>query len=205
MNRACPEKKQELLHKSLLTFFRGPNLHIFLFVLHNKTNLSLRILDWLVTNYSKKNNVTYTLPDKKKFNLYLSYKAQLKAFSKKQFDPFCRRERLLFTPTHKVEDELYPPFLTTVGQLNFFRWAIQHGVLKYALDNLQHIENDMLVSIQHRYKKTKKSHHHQQLPSPPPPNNNNNNAKPLKKRKELSKNAAHQCQKTYGPISLTFH
>jgi hypothetical protein len=37
----------------------------------------------------------------------------------------------------------YPMFQTTVGKLNFFRWAIEKGVLNYITLNLQKIEAAM--------------------------------------------------------------
>merc|ERR1711934_107124 len=113
-------------------------------IINSKNEISLRIIDWFVTNYAKKNNIIYNLQFKKdkeikkiRFVVYLNYKAQLKAYSKKQFDPFCRRDRISFY--YKDTEEL----ITTVGQLNFFRWAIEHKVLNYIQDNLKYIEEDM--------------------------------------------------------------
>jgi hypothetical protein len=40
----------------------------------------------------------------------------------------------------------YPLFQTTVGKLNFFRWAIERGVLQYIKDNLKTIESAMNAS-----------------------------------------------------------
>ena len=116
----------------------------------NKHKMSLRILDWFVTNYSKKYNITYQvkLNDKiKNFIVYLDYKSQLKAYSKKQFDPFCRRERILFFDHDGKE------IITTVGQLNFFKWSLENDILDYILDNFDVIENDMNNSLRNLYKK----------------------------------------------------
>ena len=112
---------------------------------------SLRILDWFVTNFSKKNNINYELflenNQKKNFIVYLDYKSQLKAYSKKQFDPFCRRERISFIDHDNNE------LITTVGQLNFFRWAIENNILEYIIENYEIIENDMNNSLRNLYKK----------------------------------------------------
>ena len=89
--------KTLLLLESLLTYFSN-NINFLNSIISQKETLSLRILDWLVTNYSKKLNIVYKLEingDVKYFNIYLEYKNQLKAYSKKYFDPFCRRERIL--------------------------------------------------------------------------------------------------------------
>lgn len=116
----------------------------------NKPKISLRILDWFVTNYSKKFNIAYQVElnsKKKNFIVYLDYKSQLKAYSKKQFDPFCRRERILFFDHEGKE------IITTVGQLNFFRWSIENNILDYILEHFDVIENDMNNSLRNLYKK----------------------------------------------------
>jgi len=137
---------------SLTQFFQiKNNLNKMLKVVYGKSTISLRILDWFVTNYSKKHNTSYDLIDKdssvKKFIVFIDYKSQLKAYSKKQFDPFCRRERISFYDHDNNE------IITTVGQLNFFRWSIENNILKYVEENLKIIENDMNNSIRHIYKK----------------------------------------------------
>jgi hypothetical protein len=148
--------KQDLLMYSLTDFFRNQqHLQKMLPIIYGESNISLRILDWFVTNYSKKNNIVIdqVLPNgrNKKFIVYLDYKSQLKAYSKKQFDPFCRRERILFLDNNKNGIE------TTVGQLNFFRWSIENRIIDYVEEHLQEIENDMNQSIRNLYKKNKNS------------------------------------------------
>ena len=73
-------------------------------------------------------------------NVFQSYKSQLKAYSKKKFDPFCRRNRINFNCNGKIID-------TTIGQLNFFKWAINNLILDYILINKKDIENDMNTSL----------------------------------------------------------
>ena len=77
-------------------------------------------------------------PESKQFNIYYSYKTQLKSYSKKQFDPFCRRDRLEF----KINND---SIISTVGQLNFFKWAINNSVLDYINIHYKEIENDMNI------------------------------------------------------------
>jgi hypothetical protein len=71
----------------------------------------------------------------------------LKAYSKKLFDPFCRRERISFIDHDNNE------LITTVGQLNFFRWAIENKIVEYITENYEDIETDMNVSLRNLYKK----------------------------------------------------
>jgi hypothetical protein len=101
-------------------------------ILAGDSRVSLRLLDWLVTNYAKKHNVSYLATGNRHVVVYLAYKSHLKAYSKKMFDPFCRWKRIQFMGLD-----------TTVGQLNFFEWAIQDEVLKYLEENYDAIHADM--------------------------------------------------------------
>ena len=138
--------KQELIVSSLQKFYAGrTDMKEILPILQGTSDLSLRLVDWFVTNYAKKHNTAYIL-EGQEFLVYMNYKSQLKAYSKKLFDPFCRRERILF----QVPEE--EPFVTTVGKLNFFRWAIEKGVLTYLTLNNQLIENDMNKAMKEQTK-----------------------------------------------------
>jgi hypothetical protein len=144
--------KKDLLMQSLISFFMNRiNLDKIIPIITGKSKISLRILDWFVTNFSKKNNINYELflgnNQKKNFIVYLDYKSQLKAYSKKNFDPFCRRERISFIDHDNNE------LITTVGQLNFFRWSIENNILLYVNENYDIIEKDMNLSLKNLYKK----------------------------------------------------
>lgn len=118
------------------------NKNVLINILNNNFNISLRIIDWFVTNYCKKYNI-FWVENNQRFVVYLNYKLQLKAYSKKYFDPFCRRERIFFH--YKNEDYLE----TTVGQLNFFKWIIEHNIINYIKNNYEDIESDMQNTIKH--------------------------------------------------------
>jgi hypothetical protein len=119
------ECKPELVISSLQRFYSShPEINKVLTYLTGDAPLSLRIIDWFVTKYSRKNFVRYPL-NGQDFLVYLSYKGQLKAYSKQYFDPNCRRERIMFKiPGHEQ-------FMTTIGKLNFFRWALESKILDY--------------------------------------------------------------------------
>jgi len=119
------ECKPELVIASLQRFYANhPEIEKVLTYLNGEAPLSLRIIDWFVTKYSRKGFVRYPL-NGQEFLVYLSYKGQLKAYSKQYFDPNCRRERIMFTiPGHEQ-------FMTTIGKLNFFRWALESKILDY--------------------------------------------------------------------------
>ena len=152
--------KEETLINFLLIFYKNKT-SILKDIINQKTPLSLRLLDWLVTNYSKKYNIIYPLSsngDTIYFNIYLSYKNQLKAYSKKFFDPFCRQKRIIINCNtfkwREYNDEPIPEdcLVSTVGQLNFFRWFLENKIFDFALINVKLIDTDMNNTI---YNKTK--------------------------------------------------
>ena len=135
-------------------------------ILKNERDVSLRSIDWFITNYSKKNNIYYLIYETSKLrptfmennnlfrenlNVYHSYKSQLRAYSKKKFDPFCRRDRILFILDKENR------FETTVGQLNFFRWALSNLIIDYIEEHKKEIEDDMNTCLKLFKKKGKKS------------------------------------------------
>ena len=135
------ENKNKLLMDKINLFFENEgNKKILINILNNNFNISLRIIDWFVTNYCKKYNI-FWVENNQRFVVYLNYKLQLKAYSKKFFDPFCRRERIFF---HYKEEEYLE---TTVGQLNFFKWIIEHNIINYIKNNYEDIEFDMQNTI----------------------------------------------------------
>lgn len=174
--------RKAVLFESLQRFYKEGD-HLEQFTRHTskraEQTISLRLLDWLVTNYAKSKNVVYTVTDpdtgsEKTFNVYMEYKAQLKAYSKRFFDPFCRRERVEIVNHDGVPQE------TTVGQLNFLRWCIKSGVVRFALDNRELIEADMVCVSKMR----PKTHDG--------------------KRQELSRAAIKACTKTYCHVTVRF-
>jgi len=146
-----------LLLESLHNYYRKPyNRDKLVYILNSSDSISLRSIDWFITNYSKKKNTYYIVYEDKdgipsfndidnkyrnNMNVFHSYKSQLKAYSKKKFDPFCRRDRLLF----KIDDD--HSVETTIGQLNFFKWAISNLIIDYIELNKDCIEQDMNLSL----------------------------------------------------------
>ncbi len=144
---------KDLLMISLSKFYNvKSNINKIIPLVDQKSEISLRLVDWFVTNYSKKNNTVITKEKNGNiihFNVYLSYRNQLKAYSKEKFDPFRRNEHIIFY--HDIEKSIE----TTHGQLNFFRWVIQNDILEYIQENLTVIETDMLSTQKHNQNKKK--------------------------------------------------
>ena len=123
------------------------NLEKLLPILQSTSQISLRLVDYFVTNYAKKMNTSFMMSGKH-FLVYFNYKRELNAYSKRLFDPFCRRERIMFQ-ARGVE-----PFVTTVGQLNFFRWFIEKQILEYITENRETIEKDMNSTLKQHYSRS---------------------------------------------------
>ena len=133
---------KDLLMTSLSKFYSNKtNFGKIVPIIEGRSPISLRLIDWFVTNFSKKMNTVITYEKNNNvihFNVYLSYRSQLKAYSKQQFDPFRRRDRITFISVDQQSLE------TTIGQLNFFRWVLQNDILDYVALHLDDIEQDMI-------------------------------------------------------------
>ena len=129
-----------LLLNKLLEFYKDiENLDKMLGIINGDSKISLRIVDWFVTNYAKKFYTTYELKTQndRRFKVYIDYKLKLKAYSKKRFDPFCRWDRINIP---YKEDTVVQ---TTIGQLNFFKWALDNEIINFIDENFDKIEKDM--------------------------------------------------------------
>ena len=169
------QARRNTLFDSLKSFYScGDHLEQLTQVLGKNPPVSLRTIDWLVTNYSKADNRYVTSEGcLTPTNIYIAYKAAQGSVKKKLMDPFCRRERIMFNNSRGEE------FVTTLGQLNFFRWAMKHGILQYAIENAKDIERHMLETT-----------------AKPALTTNATNTKKRQKRKELSRAANKSCTRT---------
>jgi len=114
--------KSDILLQSIARFYEDPiNGQLLIDILRHKRGISLRNLEYFVTNYAKKTNLSYTV-GKKLFTVHLAYKSSLDGYSKKLFDPFCRTERIQFSV-------LGEEITTTVAQLNFIKWCITNDII----------------------------------------------------------------------------
>ena len=118
--------KSEIILQSLYQYYlkdNNTNLNIVLPILLGQSKLSISLFNWFITNYIKKNNINIKIKNKE-IDLYLQYKLQLKSYKKILFDPFSRSKRIKFYLDNTLEKYL----ITTIGQLNFFRWIIDNGI-----------------------------------------------------------------------------
>ena len=100
------------------------------------SRISLRALDWLVINYSKKHKIALVNDQSHLLSVYDDYRAWLRYWKRGLFDAFRRGPRVFFEHKGYV-------YSTTVAQLNFLYWCEKNGILHYAISHLDEIEADM--------------------------------------------------------------
>jgi hypothetical protein len=128
--------QENMILKSMENFYTHDiNINLFLNIISVESSISIRLIDYFVTKYSKLHKISYKYNDET-INVYTSYKQQLKAFQKKHFDPFSRGERIPYFMSDTC-------IITTIGQLNFFRWFISKNILEYIVTNHVVIDYNM--------------------------------------------------------------
>ncbi len=160
---------------SLLQFYAEPE-HIkqLYLLISGEDKISLRLLEWTVINYAKNESLVINNSTTDRFPVHVSYKATLSGYSKEQFDPCCRTERIGIPYLNKI-------LKTTVAQMNFIRWVIDNKILDYIRENYSAIFKDM----KQRNKTVKKK-------APAATTDENGAKKPeIKTRKRRGDGAAH--------------
>lgn len=102
--------------------------------IEHKGPVSLRIIEWFVTNYSK-----IYFPDI--YRKYISYRNNWK---RPLFDCFARQGRRSVLIYLHFEDRKYP---TTVAQLHYLVWAYLNSVLKHCVALETAIEDHMVQTL----------------------------------------------------------
>jgi hypothetical protein len=131
---------------SLMVFFKEQAHFSILqeFIMSNKSRdnkLSIGLLDWFNVNYAPEYNIEYIKNDKN-ILVWQSYNSALSGYSKALFDPFARGSKKGKTIT--ITDNNIT-LVTTLCQLNYFRWAIKNGVIDYVKMHVDHIYTDMIT------------------------------------------------------------
>jgi len=202
--------QNDLLMKNLMIFYENKeNLKKMMCIINGESKISLRIIDWFVTNYSKKHYTIYELPkvnsmtnEMIRFKVYNDYKLKLKAYAKARFDSFCRWQRI----TVPYDEDRFME--TTIGQLNFFKWAIENKILEYIESNYSDIENDM--NQRNSTSKRRSPTDIESIESTDSNESNNDtktisNGKTRKKREELSVSACKCIKKEMVKIIVKFN
>lgn len=153
------DTRLSLLMNQLNEFYSTPNKNYITqiqnIIEQQNNDISLRILDWFITNYSKKYRISIKKNNGVNFDVYTNYKLKLKSYSKRSFDPFCRKNKITFY--YDPEETKY--IETSCGQLCFFKWCFENDILDFVRKHIDIIENDMKSSL-----KIKKEEASKQLP-----------------------------------------
>ena len=155
------------------------------FIIGKSKKVSIRIVNWFVTNYAKQYFTVYESAEKERFFVWTRFRSAEDGYSKEMFDPYSRKDRIIipYDETTKL--------ITTIGQLNFFKWAILNKVIDYIIENYDEITNDMTNRLTVKNKPTISTE-------------DTTNAKTRKKREELSISACRSIRKEFVPIKITF-
>jgi|TARA_B100001059_G_C17763599_1_gene544287 hypothetical protein len=185
--------QHQWLLSTLLDFYQNPEYLEILkqmvnreYKVNDNKKLSIRMVNWFVTNYAKQYFTVYDVPGEtvnepaKRFFVWTNYKSTEDSYSKQMFDPYCRKERILIP--YKEEQRIE----TTIAQLHFFKWAILNKVLDYIVQHFDAIEKDMSSRLNTSRKKT----------------DDITTGKTRKKREELSINACRSLRKEFLPTEV---
>lgn len=206
--------QDDLLLHNLMNFYENQDyMKTVQTIVNGKSHISLRIIDWFVTNYAKKFDTEYMirmrtgilkdLVEDCIFKVYHRYKLQLKAYSKKRFDPFCRWDRISIPcKSDELGDDCFME--TTIGQLNFFKWAIEHRILDYIDANYDDIEKDMNSRNSSSRRNTTASTESSETSTDDSIGGVVTGGKTRKKRQELSISASKCIKKKMVQIVVTF-
>ena len=144
-------------------------------IINGESGISLRVLDWFVTRYSKR-KIEFSEEENtlESFDVHISYKSELKSYKKRYFDPFRRRRKFYYpfylesgsysnrhstesTQSHQsINSKEVVLLYTTLGQLNFFMWAISNKIIDYVEKNIDTISKAMNSNNKDEKKKKQK-------------------------------------------------
>ena len=133
--------KSYILLSSVNDFYSDDkNKTILMSILDKTSGISLRNIEWFITNYAKKHQTSYTTTNGRLFTVHCAYKSSLNGYSKQLFDPFCRSQKFPYTipgTSHEIQ--------TTLAQLNFIKWCIKNNIIDYIAENKEKLFSKQLT------------------------------------------------------------
>jgi hypothetical protein len=211
--------QQDWLLSELLEFYKNREYLNILkkiinreFIIHKSKKVSIRIVNWFVTNYAKQHFTVYELSNER-FFVWTRFRSAEDGYSKDLFDPYCRKDRIM------IPYDEHTNIITTIGQLNFFKWAILNKVVDYIVEHYDAITQDMNIrlTLKNKHSKTEDSIStistisstddssvSASASASASKSNSNSNSKTRKKREELSVSACLSIRKEFVPVKITF-
>lgn len=161
---AAPTRATDNIMAKVEAFFSKPeHMGKLLPFLHGTSKISLRMVEWFVFVYCMKQTVDWFIGEDY-FNVYLDYQAEMGDNKKQRFDPMGRKWRKETRKLKNGETTVVNVYhginfyytdndfvVTSVAQLNFFRWFIGKGILDYMLEHY-----DKLCVAMNKYNKDSK-------------------------------------------------
>jgi len=97
-------------------------------VISGAHTVSIRIMDWYITNYTLAHGTSYMWTDPKSkesrlFSVHLEYSTTLNSKGRPLFDPFRRGPRVFLSGSNGMVHE------STLGQIFFWKWVTRYNVL----------------------------------------------------------------------------
>ncbi len=154
------QKKIDLMIE--ITKFYDNKKHIdeLLKYLGSERLISMRMIEFFVSVYCDEKSVIYPLKNSdgtiEHFNVGLRYRSAIGNYNKDYFDPFCRKQKIIYI--YKSDDKTYKQIHTSIGQLNFFKWAFAYRVLRYMKNHYDDIEKEKKIyDKENKIKRSQKS------------------------------------------------
>jgi len=106
--------------------------------------ITMSTINYVSTNYAKDFSSYVTIDGKPKY-IHQSYRKKLNRWTKKKFDAFCRQTKFPFY----YNDNEY--VVTTVGQLNYYKWCLEIDLLTFIRENY----DDIIINMKRKAEKSK--------------------------------------------------
>lgn len=113
------------------------------FFRNESSDISVSFIEWFVCVYCRKNILVIyankdtgkliqkdNSPTTKMIVVYDDYNRQIDYYTKKMFDPYARGSKFIF----EIDNSNYS-IITSIGQLNYFKWLYENGIMDYIEQN----------------------------------------------------------------------
>ena len=177
-------EKEKIVSKELARFYDKAKIEKIKPIINQEHDISLRLIDWTLTNYSKKNCIKYKLSNGRIIDVFESYKNYMTSYKRNILFDLFRRGKCSKVIYGKGEDDF---IISGIKQLNSFRCVLEIELIEYIIKNKEKIETDMRVSLRRSADKK-----------------NVKGEKSRKKRQELSNSIYKKCMKHYYKTTITF-
>ena len=175
------KEKEKITAKELVRFYNKDKLEKIKPIINQEDDISLRLIDWTLTNYAKKHCIKYQLTNGRIIDVHQSYKNFMTSYRRNILFDLFRRGKC----SKVIYGNQKLSLLTGIKQLNSFRFILEIELVDYIRKNKEKIETDMRISLRRSAA-------------------NKKNDKTRKKRQELSTSIYKKCMKHYYKTTITF-